>query len=49
MNTSREVEDAGASYVSTGHLPPPDQVRALVDEAYERFEAVAEGTVVRGG
>jgi glutaminase len=43
MNTSREVEDAGASYVSTGHLPPPDQVRALVDEAYERFEAVAEG------
>jgi len=34
-----------ASYVSTGHLPAPEEVQALVDEAYERFEPVAEGTV----
>jgi glutaminase len=30
-------------YVSTGHLPPPDQVRALVAEAYERFKSNADG------
>jgi glutaminase len=32
------------AYVSTGHLPDAAQVRALVDEAYERFGAVAEGS-----
>ena len=30
-------------YVSTGHLPAPEQVRALVDEAHERYKSVAEG------
>ena len=32
------------SYVSTGHLPPPDRVSALVTEAYERFKSDAGGT-----
>ena len=32
-----------APYVSTGHLPSPEQVRRSVDEAYERYRAVAEG------
>jgi glutaminase len=36
-------EPAEASYVSTGHLPPPERVRALVDEAHERFKNVTEG------
>jgi glutaminase len=30
-------------YVSTGHLPAPEQVRALVDEAYETYKSVGEG------
>src|SRR5262245_22107851 len=37
-------EAAGAAYVSTGHLPPPDLVRALVAEAHERFKSNTEGT-----
>ena len=32
-----------APYVSTGHLPSPEQVRRSVDEAYERYRTVAEG------
>lgn len=31
------------SYISTGHLPSPDQVQALVEEAYEKFETSDEG------
>jgi glutaminase len=31
------------SYVSTGHLPTPDQVKELVAQAYERFKANTEG------
>jgi glutaminase len=34
-----------APYVSTGNLPPAEQVRLLVNEAYERFRANAEGEV----
>jgi glutaminase len=34
---------ADAPYVSTGHLPPGERVRALVDEAYERFRTNGEG------
>jgi glutaminase len=30
-------------YVSTGHLPPADRVKALVDDAYQRFQSNAEG------
>jgi glutaminase len=29
--------------VSTGHLPPPEQVRALVAEAHERFKSDTAG------
>jgi glutaminase len=36
-------EPAEFSYVSTGHLPPPDSLRALVTEAYERYKANADG------
>jgi hypothetical protein len=31
------------AFVSTGELPPPERVRTLVDEAYERFASVDEG------
>ncbi|MEV6298947.1 glutaminase A [Actinoplanes sp. NPDC051861] len=30
-------------YVSTGHLPSPEQVRKSVDEAYEKFRTNTEG------
>lgn len=30
-------------YVSTGRLPPPEEVRRLVDEAYERYRTNREG------
>lgn len=30
-------------YVSTGHLPPPEQVRAIITESYQRFQTNAEG------
>lgn len=43
MNTSREKDELGASYVSTGRLPAPELVWALVFEAYERFKSNAEG------
>ncbi|SNY61315.1 L-glutaminase [Paractinoplanes atraurantiacus] len=32
-----------SAYVSTGHLPAPDDVRAGIDEAYEKFRTVTEG------
>jgi glutaminase len=35
--------EAAASYVSTGHLPSPDKVQALVAEAHERLKTNAEG------
>lgn len=31
------------SYVSTGHLPPAERVKELVDEAYRRFQSNADG------
>jgi glutaminase len=43
MKGEARKETAQPSYVSTGHLPPPELVRALVDEAHERFKSVAEG------
>ena len=36
-------EPADAPYVSTGRLPPPDAVRSLVAEAYERYKSNADG------
>jgi glutaminase len=42
--TARTIEQpAAASYVSTGHLPPPELVTTLVCEAYERFRSNKEG------
>jgi len=35
--------DRPDSYVSTGHLPRPDRVAALVEEAYEKFKSNREG------
>jgi glutaminase len=32
-----------AAFVSTGHLPPDERVRELVDDAYERFRSNDEG------
>jgi glutaminase len=32
-----------APYVSTGHLPSPEEVRRSVDEAYERYRTAAGG------
>ncbi|NJM06418.1 glutaminase A [Candidatus Gracilibacteria bacterium] len=34
---------SAAPLISTGTLPPPERVQALVDEAYERFKAVDAG------
>jgi glutaminase len=36
-------EAAGAAYVSTGHLPPSEQVTALVAEVHARYKSNAEG------
>jgi glutaminase len=45
MQTRAELEPAaGTPYVSTGHLPTPEQVRTLVAEAYERYKSTGEGT-----
>jgi glutaminase len=43
MSTLSEDPDTATPYVSTGHLPTPDQVRALVAEAHERYSSVTEG------
>jgi glutaminase len=34
---------AAAAYVSTGHLPPPESVQALVSEAHARFKSDTDG------
>ena len=31
------------AFVSTGDLPPPERVRMLVDDAYERFASIDDG------
>ncbi len=36
-------ERSRSAYVSTGHLPPPEQVQALVAEAHQRFKSDTEG------
>jgi glutaminase len=44
MSTRPQIDEAaGPSYVSTGHLPPPESVRTLVAEAYARFKSNTEG------
>src|SRR5262245_26712057 len=44
MTTTPKGADVGTTYVSTGHLPTPDHVRALVREAYERYKSNMEGS-----
>lgn len=39
------MEAPGAMPISTGHMPPAEQVRALVQEAWARFAPVTEGRV----
>jgi glutaminase len=44
MTTATATGESDRSwYVSTGHLPPPERVTTLVDEAYNRFKSNAEG------
>jgi glutaminase len=44
MEKQLEIDAAaGSAYVSTGRLPPPEQVRALVAEAHARFKSVTDG------
>jgi len=44
MKTQTKPSEKNRSpYVSTGHLPPPEQVKALVAEAHARFKSDTEG------
>jgi glutaminase len=44
MTTQHPIGEApGTSYVSTGHLPPVEQVRTLVAEAHQRYKSNTEG------
>jgi glutaminase len=43
MSTRTDGGPAEPSYVSTGRLPTPEVVRALVDETHERSKYVTEG------
>src|SRR5215471_866839 len=42
---ARAISDGptDAPYVSTGHLPTPDRVKALVDEAHARYKSNTDG------
>jgi glutaminase len=44
MTPVTKVDDVQTSNVSTGHLPSPDLVRALVAEAYERYKSNMQGS-----
>lgn len=43
MSTAGRDLSADPPYVSTGHLPTPERVQALVAEAHERYKTIAEG------
>jgi glutaminase len=43
MNRQHHIDEASDAYVSTGHLPSTDRIRALVAEAYERYKSNDEG------
>jgi glutaminase len=44
MSTRPQIDDAaGAGYVSTGRLPPPEQVKALAAEAFDRYKTNTDG------
>src|SRR5690606_15707387 len=40
---SSTADGKPAPFVSTGHLPAPEEVRSLVTEAYERFKSSTGG------
>jgi glutaminase len=42
-DSAREETD-GSAFVSTGHLPAPEVVARLVEDAYEQFRAVPDGS-----
>jgi len=41
------VEEREPAYVSTGHLPDPETMQALVNEAQRRFQSNQDGTTSR--
>jgi glutaminase len=41
--STRTRNDEAWAHVSTGHLPPPDHVKALAEEAHERFKSNTDG------
>jgi glutaminase len=44
MSVQASMEDlVGYQYVSTGHLPPSEEVVRLVDEVYERYKSNTDG------
>jgi len=43
MTSQLKVREDEALYISTGHLPAPDRVHALLHEAHSRFKANSEG------
>ena len=43
MEVSGRSIEHGFPFVSTGHLPPPERIKDLVDEAYERFASDDDG------
>ena len=43
MSSRRNTETTQGAHVSTGQLPSPERVRALVKDAYERFKSNADG------
>jgi glutaminase len=40
---ARMTLERPTAFVSTGELPPPERVRALVDDAHARFASIGEG------
>lgn len=43
MPTAPPIPPVALPYVSTGHLPPPESVQALVEEAHRRFASEPAG------
>ena len=43
MSSRRNTETMQGAHVSTGQLPSPERVRALVKDAYERFKSNTDG------
>jgi glutaminase len=39
----RQQADSNGSFVSTGHLPSPEQIQELINEAHRRFAGHSEG------